>query len=174
MAIGDVLTILPSGLAGFAAPAAPSGLPTYLSITHTCPAGSPGAATTFDFDFAAYVDAILDVDARILATTKGGTAHLTGAVDFGSILAIEVRNGVAQLGAAASGGYKAIFQVSPDSIPILVGVNDTALLSGGFANMSAAWTFPGAGIARMTVTNQNATNSADVTVFLRVIVKVDL
>lgn len=171
MAVGDVLQVLPSGLAGYAPAPAPSGLPTYLSVTHTCPKGSPGAATSFDFDFAPHVDAILDVDARILATTKGATANLIGAVDFGSILAIEVRNSVAQLGAAAIGGYKAIFQVNPDAIPILVGVNDSALLSAGFVNMSAAWTFPGAGIARMTVTNQNAVNDADVTVFLRVIVK---
>lgn len=170
MAVGDVLQILGSGLAGYAAAPSPAGAPTYLAINHTCPKGSPGAATTFDFDFSFLPDASFYVRTRILGTTKGGTAHVIGATGIPTEMVIETRNSVVQLQAAAVGGFKNIFQPG-DEIPVAPFGNDSSLQSAGFANMSAAWTFPGAGIARMTITNQNAANDADVTVFLEIFKK---
>ncbi len=172
MTVGDVLQILPSGLAGYAPAPAPAGAPTFLSVTHTCLAGAPGPAVNFDFDFSALqLDGAFYVRTRIVGTTKGGTAHLTGAVGIPAEMCLETRNGVVQLQASATGGYKNIFQPNPDEIPVAPAGNDPTLASGGFANMSAAWSFPGGGIARMIVQNQNAVNDADVKVTLEIFQK---
>jgi hypothetical protein len=176
MAVGDVLTILPSGLAGFVAPAAPpppANSPTYLAVTHMCPATHGGAVVpvAFDFDFAGFPNAAIDIEAKILGATKGGTANVIGAIDAGALDAVETRNGVVQQMQPAAGGFVAIFQVAGTAAFKVFG-NDASLVSGGGAPMSIAITYPGLGIVRFTCTNQNTgVNDIEITVRLECMIK---
>lgn len=161
--IGDVLQILPSGLAGFAPPAAPAGQPVFFTMSGTALAG--GVALNLDVDLTAYLDSIVLIEARVLAATKTGTAHMTDGASAFADGVFDNKNSVVSLGTVSAGGYANPMQSTPQMITIHPSTCDPNLRSGGFAPWTATWLAPGGAIARLTIVNSNALNNGPCTVF---------
>lgn len=142
--------------------APPSGGPTYVDVTHDI---APGATVNFDVDLVAYPDSLVLIETRILATTKAGTANLTGVACIFDDGVFERKGAGASLALVAGGGNYNPMNSAPEMLKIHPQACDVDLVSGGFAPMNSSIAAVGGAstVVRLQVTNQNAANTANVT-----------
>ena len=165
MAIGDVLQIVAPGVAAFAA-APGSATPALYTFTGVAPAGGAGTAV-FDLDLVGFPDNVVLLEARVLCTTKAGTAALVASAFVMSEAVVRVIAGVATFGTAAAGGAANPMPAQNNEMTVHPQTTDGGLQSGGGAAINAVWSVVGAtAIARLTVTNGNAANAADVVAYV--------
>jgi hypothetical protein len=136
-------------------------------FTGIVPGTGPGSST-FDIDLstAAFTDSVVYLKAEVYATTKenGGipTPNLVSACVILSEAVYDNKNGAVSLATAAAGGAANPMPAQNNEMTLFPQVCDTNLQSGGGAAMNAVWSVSGGTLARLTVTNGNAANDADV------------
>lgn len=106
--------------------------------------------------------------AEVYATTKqvGGVAtpNMTGAGYVVSDGVYDNRIGVVTFGSAAAGGAANPMPAQNNEMTLTPQTTDTTLQSGGGAALNAVWSVTGGTTARLTVTNGNALNTANVSI----------
>jgi hypothetical protein len=172
MAIGDVLQILPSGLAGFAPPPAPAGSPIFFTRSGVALAAAVPLNIDLDLSLLGFNDTAVIIEARVIETTKNGTAHLTDSAVMPAICVWNNKNNAVSLGASAFGGATGNpFNSQPQMLTVYPETSDANLRSGGFQPLGATWSAPGGSIARLIVTNPGPVDG-DVIVYFAVYKKV--
>lgn len=164
MTVGDVLQILPSGLAGFAP--APGGAPdpfAFLSTT-TDNLVASSAVRNYDFDLslAAFTNSEIRLRARGYGTTKdtGGVAgaNLTASAYVVTDAVYENKNGTVTLVSAAAGGAANPMPAINNEMTLEPQACDGGLQSGGGSPPNLAWTLTAGTTARLQLTATNNVN----------------
>ena len=162
----DVLTFTVGGKTDWAAVPNPVPFPV-TTLTGVVPGTGPGTAT-FDIDLptAAFKDSVTYFKAEVYATTKEAagvpTANMTASCVVLAEAVYSNKNGAIVLAAAAAGGASNPMPARNNEMTLFPQVCESNLQDGGGGPMNAEWTVFGAQFARLTVTNGNAANDADV------------
>lgn len=176
MAIGDVLQILPSGLAGFAPAPPPAGADPFAFIqTLTDNLIPQSTIKNYDFDLsgAAFTNKIIRLKARAYGTSKDtggvGGPNLTASTYVVSDVVVENKNGAITFVSPAAGGANNPMPAINNEMTLEPQACDGALQSGGGAPPNLNWGISGTN-ARLTLTTTNSGNrsSYEIDIYRRV------